>query len=389
MKRVIQKGNIIMFSMSNLFERLIDPETMKSVAYTAMKARGKGAYYREYYSNNQVPPELIRLREALIMGEAIPPCKRNPKIIYEASADKYREILPPTDDEHIVHHLICNAFLPVLTRGMYEYSVASIPGRGGFYGKKHMERWIHSFDSPMYVLKLDIHHFFQSINRSILYYKLIRHSRDKRFNSILVKVLWHDCPELLDGVTPSKNTGIPIGFYTSQWFANYYLQDFDHFIKEDLHVEYYMRYMDDMVLISPDIDKLKESLSDISDYLSNIRLQLKDSKTQLFMFSYTYNDKEYGNFIDFMGFTFHCNRTCLRKSTLKRIRRKCINIIKRKRQHKSISWYASTQTLSVLGRLTDTDTYAYSKKYLLKNSDKYKLRRIVSKHSKILNKKVI
>lgn len=380
-----------MKTLSNLFEQMVDPENMINIAYVAMKARGKGAYMRRYYEQGKIPPKLIQLRNELIKGEAIVPKPRKLKDIYEASADKHREILPPSDEEHIVHHLICNVFMPILSKGMYEYTVASIPGRGGYYGKKHMERWIKSFgNTRMYVLKLDIHHFFQTIDRRILYYKLSRHSKDVRFNIMLQRVIWHDSPCIMQDIMPENNVGIPIGFYTSQWFANFYPQDFDHYIKQDLKIEYYMRYMDDMVLMSPDISKLHEALWAIQKYLDReLGLKLKDSKTQLFQFSYIdeNTEKEKGQPIDFMGFKFHRNRTTLRKSTLKRMRTKANKIHKQMKLHKRINWYSATQAISLMGRTNGTDTYGYTLRYLLTKKDLSILKSIVSEHSKRLNKR--
>lgn len=57
-----------------------------------------------------------------------------------------------------------------------------------------------------------------------------------------------DTLDLIDKIIDSTDKGVPIGNYTSQWFANFFLQDLDHYIKEELKVPYYLRYMDDMVL---------------------------------------------------------------------------------------------------------------------------------------------
>lgn len=83
---------------------------------------------------------------------------------------------------------------------------------------------------------MDISKFYPSINKVLLKKSFRRLIKDN-------EVLW-----LIDTIIDSTDKGIPIGNYTSQWFANWYLQDLDHYIKEVLHVKYYYRYIDDMVL---------------------------------------------------------------------------------------------------------------------------------------------
>ena len=109
-------------------------------------------------------------------------------------------------------------------QGMYEHSYASIPNRGAHKGKKQIEKWI-KYDPKncKYVFKGDIHHFFPSINHDILKAKLAKKIKDEQFLDLVYKVI------------DTTKTGLPIGFYTSQWFSNWYLMEFDHFVKEQLH----------------------------------------------------------------------------------------------------------------------------------------------------------
>lgn len=72
---------------------------------------------------------------------------------------------------------------------------------------------------------------------------------------------------LIDSIIDSSKEGLPIGNYTSQWFANFYLEDLDHYIKETLKVKYYIRYMDDMVLFSNNKKELKKVKLAIDDFL--------------------------------------------------------------------------------------------------------------------------
>lgn len=118
-------------------------------------------------------------------------------------------------------------------------------------------------EGTKYCLKMDIHHFYPSINHK----KLEKIIRKKLKDPLFL--------ELLDEIIESAD-GVPIGNYLSQFFANLYLTYFDHWIKETLHVKYYFRYCDDMVILCNSKEELAELRVKIQDYLRNeLDLELK------------------------------------------------------------------------------------------------------------------
>lgn len=187
-----------------------------------------------------------------------------PVQIYDGIKRKKRFIIVPTNKEQVVHHMLCNILKPIFMKGMYEHSYGSIPGRGGTSAKNQIVKWIRKDKSGCkYVLKMDIHKFFDSISHDILKHKLSKLIKDTEFLRILFIVI---------DVT---DKGLPLGFYTSQWLSNWYLQDLDHYIKEKLHAKYYVRYMDDMVIFGSNKKKLHKIQDAIACYLSeNLDLSL-------------------------------------------------------------------------------------------------------------------
>ena len=358
-----------MKSLSNIYERLLDIDNIKRTIQTSMRRKKKTKSIKNFVLHSEENAEKIRC--GIIDGTLLQQHQRTPKIIHEPSADKDRVIYPPNNIEHVVHHLVCEAIMPILRNGMYDFCVASVPNRGDIYGLKYMRKWIKSYkDRKLYVLKLDIHHFFDSVDRRILFNKLSKHINDKRFNEVLRRIIWYDGDEC--------RIGIPIGFYTSQWFANYYLQDFDHFVKQELHIPHYMRYMDDMVMICPNKRTLRRAYGEIVRYLSNIGLSLNGSR-QLFLFSYIDDDgMERGRAIDFMGYVFHRNRITMRKRTLLRATRKA----RRMSKHSKTNWYEATQLISMTSRMKRTDTYMYFERNIKQFANIGKLRRVISRHGK-------
>ena len=286
---------------------------------------------------------------------------------------------------------------------------------------------------------MDVHHFFESINRRILKRKLKEVIRDKRFYRLLCILIEHDkialvakiltdagveidaeqtktlvgciafddisgALEILQeiGITGAMfdelkeiieemRKGVPLGYFTSQWFGNFYLKALDHYIKEELHAEHYMRYMDDMVILGKSKKKLHKIHAAIETYLNdNLDLEIKGD-WQVFRFEYPVFDKggnpvldkdgkqvTKGRMLDFMGFQFHHDRTTIRKSNIEAARRKANHISKQDK----ISWYNASVMLSYMGLFKHTDTYNYYIDYIKPKINVKKLKRIVSKHSR-------
>lgn len=261
-----------------------------------------------------------------------------PITIYDGIQRKKRTIIVPSMREQVIHHMVVNVLKPIILKGMYEHSCGSIPDRGAHKGKKTIEKWIkHDVRNVKYCLKMDIHKFFDSIPHEILIRKIKETIKDDKFNEVLIEII---------NVQPK---GIPLGFYTSQWIANWYLQDLDHYIKEQLHAKHYIRYMDDMVIF----DSSKKTLHKIKDkteeyLMENLGLELKGN-WQVFRFDYGNGGRD----LDFMGFRFYRNKTVLRhriylkaSRKAKRISKKCIKTI-----------YDCKQMLAYLGWIDCTNTY--------------------------------
>ena len=156
-----------------------------------------------------------------------------------------------------------------------------------------------------WVLKIDIRGYFMSINRKILYKKLDSfinehyHAVDKECIKELCRIivfnepvkdcvfqsrpgLWKQLPKDKSLFTARKNCGLPIGNLTSQVFANFYLTDFDHFIKKDCGIKNYGRYVDDCIFVHSSRTFLKSLIPKIDSYLNkNLGLKLHPNKIYL------------------------------------------------------------------------------------------------------------
>lgn len=291
-----------------------------------------------------------------------------------AIQDKYkmREIIVPTLEELTVQHCSVRALMPMFRKGMYEHSYASIPGRGSHLAKEKIEKWIRKDPKNFkYILKMDIHHFFASIDHDILMKKFKKYIKDKKMLDLLQKIV------------NTTDEGLPLGFYTSQWFANWLLQDLDHYIKEDLEAAYYVRYMDDMVITGSNKRRLHTIQMLISSYLEKkYHLTMKDN-WQVFRFDYIdKNGNRRGRDLDFMGFRFFRDHTELRKSIAFKIGRKALKISKKDRP----TAYDAKQFMSYYGYLAKTDTNVLEQDWVNPYVSFKQMKGIVSKYDKNMNK---
>ena len=223
---------------------------------------------------------------------------------------------------------------------------------------------------------MDIHHFFDSVPHEILKAKLARKIHDEQMLDLLYKII---------DVTDS---GIPLGFYTSQWLSNWFLQDLDHYVKEKLHAVYYVRYMDDMVIFGSNKKLQHQMRQATADYLSeNLGLELKDD-WQVFRFSYTVKGEDRGRFLDFMGFQFYRNRTVLRKSIMLKGTRKARRIHKKPYQGRKPTVHDYRQMMSYLGWIDCTNTYKMYLKHIKPRISFKKMKRYISRYDKYDPKRI-
>lgn len=183
----------------------------------------------------------------------------------------------------------------------------------------------------------------------------------------------NDFLEILLEIINVNEQGLPLGFYTSQWLANWYLTDLDHYIKENLGAVHYMRYMDDMVIFGANKRKLHKMRIAIESYLNkSLGLQLKDN-WQVFPMK--------ARFLDFMGFRFYRFKITMRRSILYKACRKAKRMAKKKP-----TIYSIKQALSYLGWFSQTDTYNVFQERFAKYINIQEMKRRIARYDKRMAK---
>ena len=227
--------------------------------------------------------ELFALQRALRDG-SYRPGRYRLFTIYER---KPRAIAAAPFLDRVVHHAVMQLIEPFLDRTFVSESYACRKGKGVHAAVDRYQAWAQTY---RYVLKMDIQQYFPSIDHGMLKEKLRRRIKDARVLDLLDCIIDSSPQSTVDLqyfpgddlLTPlNRRTGIPIGNLTSQFFANLYLSDFDHAIKQQLHVRPYLRYVDDMVVLDHDTRRLAEIRAAVRERLAIERLRLHPRKAHI------------------------------------------------------------------------------------------------------------
>ena len=242
----------------------------------------------------------------------------------------------PFYPDRIVHWALMNVTHRRFEKNLIRQTFACTPGRGTHNALKYAKEYV-SKDDAIYCLKTDMHKCFPSINKYLLMEKMERIIKDKKLLEMYSRIVYE-----------YPLTGIPIGNYTSQFFANLYLSSIDHQMKEKYHCKYYLRYMDDIVILG----WKKSWMHRVNRKLNNLSAtnQMKIKKNwQIFPI-------EKRN-LDFVGYVLNKDCTLLRKSTKMRMRHRVKNI-------ESMNSHYKGRIASYHGLLIHCDGYWLHNKYL-------------------------
>lgn len=251
-------------------------------------------------SINAIKFEVNLLDNLWEIYEAINSFTYKPKryIYFLTSSPKLREVFASDFRDRVVHHLLVRDLVPIFEPLFIYDSYSCRKNRGIHLAISRLKRFVQNREYPYY-LQLDIKSFFLSIHKNILF-ELIRNSVMLRAKDKAQRVLYLSNKIIFDDPTRNyifkgnkkklknlpkhktlfyapKNRGLPIGNLTSQFFANIYMNGLDNFIKRQLKVKYYMRYVDDIVFLGRSKEELLVWKSAIEDYLKNqLHLELRD-----------------------------------------------------------------------------------------------------------------
>lgn len=227
---------------------------------------------------------------------------------------KERLIVSQGIQDKVINHLVARYILyPALMPCLIDQNVASRLNLGTKAGIKYEQKFINKCNikyKSFYVLKGDISKYFASINHNILKEKILKRIKDK------------DAIKIIFDIIDSNENGLYIGSMTNQVLAIFYLNDFDHFVKEKLKINYYVRYQDDFLLFNESKEYLKKCLDKIKNFLENEDLKL-NIKTRIYKstnnFEFLGRNKKakyiryrnIGRKIKYKRYLYNSNKICL------------------------------------------------------------------------------
>jgi hypothetical protein len=333
--------------------------------------------------------EIIKLWEEINENKY----KVKPLDVFIVDSPVKREIFAADFRDRIVHHLILNKINFIFEKEFIYDSYSCRKNKGTHFGVRRIKKFIRqcskNYKRDCYILKMDIKGYFMHINKNILLEKLVKIINEKYFEKDKEKIIylceiiinndsvsncvrksprekWKGLPSSKSLFYAPENCGLPIGNYTNQVFANFYLNSLDHFIKSVLKIRYYGRYVDDFLLISKDKEKLKKIIPIVREFLKNeLKLTLHPQKIYF---------QHYFKGVSFLGYFIKPWRSYLSKRTKNNFW-KTTKIINRKIEEEKFSKKDKEKTInqinSFLGATKHCNGYNLRKKFLSKINNKF------------------
>jgi hypothetical protein len=252
--------------------------------YVAYRKAAKGKRGRRPAATFEFKLEdnLIQLQEELATETYQPGAYVN----FTIHEPKHRLISAAPFRDRVVHHALCQVIEPAFERSFIDHSYANRVGKGTHRALDTCQRWLGQY---RYVLQCDVKQFFPSIDHHLLQRTLNRRIQDGAIRRLIALILASGngvLGEAYDMVyfagdelfASNRPRGLPIGNLTSQFWANCYMNEFDHFVLRCLGCPAYQRYVDDVLLFGDNADQLWQWRDAIRERLAGLRLTLHENK---------------------------------------------------------------------------------------------------------------
>jgi len=285
-----------------MYNNIISLENLLTAFEKARKSKTKRRYVKRFQKN--LKENLAKLQNELV-NQTYELHKLKTFILRDP---KTRKISKSAFRDRVVHHALCNYIVPIFEKTFIYDSYANLIGKGTLKAIErfdYFKRKVSKNNTKIcYVLKADIKHYFDEIDHEILVNIIKKKISDEKVIWLIQKILSIN----------KKINGMPLGNLTSQFFANVYLNELDYFVKHKLKAEYYIRYVDDFVILHESKEKLEKWKLEINDFLiEKLKIQLHPSKSHVL---------ELNKGINFLGFRIFYYHRLVRKSNLKNFERR-------------------------------------------------------------------
>ncbi|MEK6933333.1 MAG: reverse transcriptase/maturase family protein [Nanoarchaeota archaeon] len=302
-----------MKTYTQLYERLCSYENLNLAFEKASRGKSKKKYVLDFEKNLRA--NLLQLQQELLSFSYCP--RKLKRFIIRDP--KTRAIHASTFRDRLIHHALVNILEPIFEKIFIHDSYASRKDKGTHQavkrfiifmrkvsrnGRRIRKLWSNN-SVQGYVLKADIRKYFDEVDHEVLLGIIGRKVKDDR-------VLWLVKVILDNFENPMKGKGMPLGNYTSQFFANVYLNELDYFVKHSLKAKFYIRYVDDFVILHREKKLLEHYKKRIIRYLLCLRLTLHPDKSNIISLK---------DGITFLGYRIFYYYRLLRKRNLRHFKK--------------------------------------------------------------------
>lgn len=359
----------------NIYDKICSMENLE-LAYKNAK-KGKG-WYREVREIEENPQYYLELLQSMLKNHTYKTSEYS--TFMKKDGKKEREIYKlPFFPDRIAQWAVLQIIEPQLLAYFTDDTYSAIPNKGIHAAFRKLRKAVDEHPEEMtYCLKIDCKKFYPSIDHDILKQKFRKKYKDPELLFLIDEFIdsISTCPALEENIdfyagqgkeikiVTGENgqefidgIGIPIGNYFSQYAGNFYLTEFDHWMKEVKHVKHYYRYMDDICIFASSKEELHQLLQEIEEYL-NIKLNLRlKGNYQIF--------PSFIRGVDFVGYRIFLDYTLLRKSTCQQFKQKMTAIRKKIESGQEMNYSEWCSINSYKGWLKHCDSYRLTEKYIV------------------------
>src|SRR4030043_1782354 len=313
-----------MKTYNKLYEEICSMNNLANAWKEARKGKTKKLYVIEFERN--LRENLLQLRKELLEQTYKP----QQLVTFILRDPKTRKISKTAFRDRIIHHAIVRVIESIFERIFIYDSCANRKGKGNLFALKRFKYFIkkvsekgdcleNKFNDKNFIfgycLKADIKHYFQEINHNVLLETIQRKISDEKTILLIKQILNNKIQTSRERERETRASfikkGMPLGNLTSQFFANIYLNELDYFVKHTLRAKYYIRYVDDFVILHKSKLQLKIWKVQINDFLRDrLKLELHPDKSKIVSLS---------KGVDFVGFRNFYHFRLLRKRNIRKI----------------------------------------------------------------------
>jgi RNA-directed DNA polymerase len=292
----------------NLYPKIYDFDNLYLAYQNARKGKTKKNYITEFEKN--LEQNLLDLQFELQTQTYTP----RPIVTFLIRDPKTRKVSKADFRDRVIHHALIGIIGPLFESTFIYDSYANRKGKGTLKALQRFDffkrKVTKNNTNNCYVLKADVKHYFEEVDHNILQSIIQDKIADK-------SILWLIQQILSNGTyktNSEQSKGMPLGNLTSQFFANVYLNELDNFLKRKLQIKYYLRYVDDFVVLHRSKNQLISLKEQIDKFLSmRLKLELHKQKSRIILLM---------RGVDFVGFRNFAYHKLLRKRNIRKIKQK-------------------------------------------------------------------